>query len=66
MWVTYFKHRSMHKYTRMARGQDSVEIKSMLDVVQVKRYAVICAGCEGGERDGKSLSDHMLYCVKSG
>ena len=37
VWVTHFKHRSLHKYTRVARGQDSVEIKSMIDLVLVKR-----------------------------
>ena len=35
--VTYFKHRSLHKYTRLGRGQDRVEIKSMIDLVLVKR-----------------------------
>ena len=34
---TYFKYKSVHKYTRVARGQESVEIKSMIDLVLVKR-----------------------------
>ena len=34
---TYFKHKSLHKYTRAARGQDGVEIKSMIDLVLVKK-----------------------------
>ena len=34
---TYFKHRSLHKYTRVARGHDGVEIKSMINLVVVKR-----------------------------
>ena len=34
---TYFKHRSWQKYTKMARGQDGVNIKSMIDLVLVKR-----------------------------
>ena len=34
---TYFKHRNLHKYTRVARGQDGMEIKSMIDLVLVKR-----------------------------
>ena len=34
---TYFKHRSLHKYTRVARGQDGVEIKSMINLVLEKR-----------------------------
>ena len=33
VWVTHFKHRSFHKYTRVARDQNSVEIKSMIDLV---------------------------------
>ena len=37
VWVTYFKHRSLHNYTRLARGQDRMEIKSMIDLVLVKR-----------------------------
>ena len=27
---TYFKHKSLHKYTRVARGQDGVEIKKTI------------------------------------
>ena len=30
---TYFKHRSLHKYKRVVRGQDGVEIKSIIDLV---------------------------------
>ena len=30
---TYFKHRSLHKYTRVARGRNGVEIKSIIDLV---------------------------------
>ena len=53
MGNTYFKHRSLHKYTRVARGQDGVEIKSMIDLVAGEEgHDAICAGCEGGERDG--------------
>ena len=37
MGDTYFKHRSLHKYTRVANAQDGVEIKSMVDLVLVKR-----------------------------
>ena len=31
--VTYFMQRSLHKYTRVARRQDGVEAKSMIDMV---------------------------------
>ena len=41
---TYFKHKCLHKYTRMARGRDGVEIKSMIDLVVVKRDMLRCAG----------------------
>ena len=34
---TYFRHRSLHKYTRVAKGQDGVEVKSMIDLVLMKR-----------------------------
>ena len=37
MWVTYFKHMNLHKYTSVARGQDAVEVWSMIDLVLVKR-----------------------------
>ena len=33
----YFKHRSLHKYTKVARGQESGEVKSMIDHVLVKK-----------------------------
>ena len=34
---TYFKLKGLYKYTRVARGQDGVEMKSMIDLVMVKR-----------------------------
>ena len=34
---TYFKHRSLHKYTRVAGGQDGMDVKSMIDMVLVKK-----------------------------
>ena len=34
---TYFDHKSLHKYTRVARGQDGLEIISMIDLVLVKK-----------------------------
>ena len=37
MGNTYFEHKSLHKYTRMPRGQDEVEIKSTIDLVLVKK-----------------------------
>ena len=37
MGNTYFKHRSLHKYTRVARGLNGVEIKSMINLMLVKK-----------------------------
>ena len=34
---TYFKYRSLHKYTRVAKGQNGVEVKSMIDLVLAKK-----------------------------
>ena len=34
---TYFEHRSSLKYTQVARGQDKVEVKNMMDLVLVKK-----------------------------
>ena len=33
----YFEHMSLQKYTRVARTQDEVEVKSMTDLVLVKK-----------------------------
>ena len=38
MGNTYFEHISLHKYTRLARSQDGVEVKSMIYMVLVKKY----------------------------
>ena len=32
----YFEHRNLHKYTRVARGKDRVEVESMMDLMLVK------------------------------
>ena len=34
---TYFNHMCLHKYTRVARGQDGVEVKIRIDLVLVKK-----------------------------
>ena len=34
---TYFEHKSLHNYTRVAMGQDRMEIKSIIDLLMVKR-----------------------------
>ena len=36
MGNTYFEHNSLHKFTRVARGIDGVEVKSIIYLVLVK------------------------------
>ena len=36
VWVTYFKKRSLCKYTRVAKRQDRLEVKSMTDKIDWK------------------------------
>ena len=52
MWVIYTFSTSLHKYTRVARGQDGVEVKSMIDLVLVKKDFLSCTGSEGSESNG--------------
>ena len=51
---TYFEHRSLHKYTRVARVQEGVEVKSMIDLVLVEkvmlRYVQDVRAVRGMER----------------
>ena len=65
MGDTYFKHRSVHKYTRVVGGRDGVEIKSMIDMVLVKkdmlRYVHDMRVVRGMER---GLSDHHVVLCK--
>ena len=62
---TYFKHRSLHKYTRVARGQDGVEIKRMIDLVLVKRDMLLYAQDVRVVRGvGRGLSDHHVVLCK--
>ena len=53
MGKTYFKHISLHKYTRVAKGQGGMEIKSMIDLVPVKRDLLrYVQDVRAGERNG--------------
>ena len=62
VWVTHFKHRSLHKYTRVARGRDGVEIKSMIDLVLVKRDMLQYV--HNVREMGRGLSDHHVVLCK--
>ena len=65
VWVTYFNHRSVHKYTRVARCRDCVEIKSRIDLVMVKRdmlrYVQDVSTVRGM---GRGLSYHYFVLFK--
>ena len=59
---------SLYKYTRMARGQDGVEVMRMIDLVLMKKvmlHYVQDMRVVGGM--GRGLSDHhvvdlLIYC----
>ena len=61
---TYFKQGSLHKYKRVAMGQDGVVVKIMIDLLLVKRdiprYVQDVKAVRGM---GRGISDHH---VKSG
>ena len=59
VWVTHFKHKNLHKYTRVARDQEEVEVKSMLDLVLAKKDMLHFVQDEASQIT-------MLYCLKSG
>ena len=61
---TYFKHRSLHKYTRVARGRDGVEIKSMIDLVQYREGYAMSVERKGIEWDGDNNIEHMWEQIK--
>ena len=52
----------MHKYTRVARGQDRFEVKSMRDLVMLKRDMLQDVSAVRGM--GQALSDHHVVLFK--
>ena len=61
---TYFKHISLHNFTLVVSGQDGVEIKSMIDLMLVKRYMVrYVQDVRTMSGMGRGLSDyHVILC----
>ena len=49
---TYFKHRSSHKYKKVAMDKDGVEVKGIIDLVLVKKIWCTMCRSEGSERNG--------------
>ena len=61
--VTYFEHKSLHKYTRVARDQDRVEVKSMIYLVLVKMDMLhFVQDCDGSERNGRGHLRSPVLC----
>ena len=62
---TYFEHRSLHKYTRVPRGQDGMEVKSMIDLVLVKKDMLhYVQNVRIVRTMGRGLSDHHVGLCK--
>ena len=64
VWVTHFKHKSLHNYARVARGQDGVKIKSLIDLVLMKRDMLrYVQDVRAVRRMGRGTSDlHVVLC----
>ena len=57
----------MCKYPKVARGQDGVEVKSMIDLLLVKKAILCCVQYVKAVRGMEEVSQIiMLYCVKLG
>ena len=57
---TYFKHRSLHNYTRGGKGVTRSGGKEHdRSGAGEEGYAAICAGVRMGRGMGRSLSDHL-------
>ena len=58
------KQRSLHKYTRVASGQDEVEVKSMIDLVPVKDMMLYVQDVRAVRGMGEASQITMWYCVQ--
>ena len=62
---TFFDHKSVHKYTRVGTGRDGTEVKSLIDVVLVKKemlkYVMDVKSVRGM---GMGISDHYIVLCK--
>ena len=58
-------HNSLHNYTRVARDQDGVEVKNMIDLLLMKkdmlRYVQDVGAVKGM---GRGLSNHYVLLCK--
>ena len=65
---TYFGHNSLHEYTRVANGQDRVEVKSIIDMVLVTKYMLrFVQDVRAMKGMGRGISDHhFVLCNVDG
>ena len=62
---THLKYKSLHRYTKVARDQDGMEVQSMIELVLVKKD-MLRYGQEvrAVRRMGRGLLDHSLVICK--
>ena len=60
---THFEHRSLQKYTRVARGQYGVEVMNMKNLELVKKDMLRYVGCKCSERNGKRALRSSCWTV---
>ena len=62
---TYLEHKNFHKYTKVASGQDGVEVKSMIDLVLVMKDMLRFVHDVSTVRGmGRDISDHHVILCK--
>ena len=67
LWMgnIYFEHKSLHKCTRVARGQDEVEVKSIIDLVLVKKVVLhYMQDVRAVKEMGRGVSYHHVVLCK--
>ena len=42
IWGIHFRHMYVHKYTRVARDQDGMKVKVMINLMLIKRDMLKC------------------------
>ena len=63
--VLNFEHKNLHKWTRVVRGQDGLEVKSMLALVLVKKDILHFVQDMRAKRGmGRGITDHHVILCK--
>ena len=64
LWVTHTSNTKLHKYTRVAKGQDGVEEKSIIERVLVKDMLCFVQDLRTVRGMGRGISDHQAVLCK--